>query len=70
MGTRAADDVGSAMKQTTRCVRCFRKAKFWSGHILRKHKHVLAGWCGKACSQAEGFSGHWTKKMGKQDWRD
>ena len=57
------------MKQTTHCVRCFRKAKLWSGHVLNERKHIIAGWCRHACFQ-EGFSGHWKKKMGKKRAQD
>ena len=52
------------MKQTKRCVRCLKKAKIWSGHVLRRGKWVIAGWCSHKCSNAVGFCGQWTKKMG------
>ncbi len=49
---------------TTKCVRCFKPAKIWGGHVLRGKEHVIAGWCSARCSEAAGFSGQHTERMG------
>ena len=60
-------------KQTTRCVRCYKPAKFWSGYVLQqtatRKEIILAGWCSKRCSKDPAFCGHWRQEMGKgKNW--
>ena len=50
--------------KTTNCVRCVKKAKLWSGHILIDGEEVTAGWCGMHCLNYQGFKGQYTDKMG------
>lgn len=51
------------MDSTLYCVICLKEqALFWSGHVLKGDKHILAGWCAK-CVKPEGFLGHYKKKM-------
>lgn len=49
---------------TTKCVRCFKPAKLWGGHVLRGREKILAGWCSQACAKVSGFTGQHTSKMG------
>lgn len=54
------------MRYTEMCVICMtKKAKTWSGHVLRKGKAVLAGYCNECDNNPkyEGFRGHYKKKM-------
>lgn len=55
--------------KTKNCVRCFKLATTWSGHVLRDGKQIMAGWCDD-CKQeddiqkeSEGFVGHYRKEM-------
>ena len=62
--------------QTTTCVRCFKPAKIFTGHVIKLNVYVvdgimpkgkvavIAGWCSKRCLNDEGFSGLWNSKMG------
>lgn len=34
-------------RMTRNCIVCLRPAESWSGHILRGHEIVIAGWCRK-----------------------
>ena len=58
------------IEKTKNCVRCFKPAIRWTGHILKDGERIMAGWCddcwydGKPTKKAEGFSGHYTRKMG------
>ena len=52
-------------KQTTRCVKCYKPAKFWGGHVLQGEEEILAGWCSDKCAEDPGFVGHWRQEMGK-----
>ena len=55
--------------KTKNCVRCFEPATRWGGHVLKDGKPIVAGWCddcrcrGKPTKRAEGFTGHYLKKM-------
>jgi len=49
---------------TNKCVRCLKPAKFWSGHVLKNNRKIIAGWCSIRCSEAPGFVGLWKKEMG------
>ena len=49
---------------TKNCVRCFKLAKFWTGHVFKGKKTITAGWCTMRCLNAPGFVGHYSKKMG------
>ena len=54
--------------ETRRCVKCFKKAKIWSGHVIDKHGGgIIAGWCSQKCMYTSGFFGHYRKEMGKKD---
>ena len=49
-------------------MKCFKKAKVWSGHVIDKHgKGIIAGWCSRKCMHTPGFFGHYRKEMGKED---
>jgi len=51
--------------QTKNCIRCFKPAKIYSGHVLDdKGKQITAGWCSERCMNKQGFCGHYYKKMG------
>ena len=51
--------------RTKICVYCLKRpATVWSGHLLRKGKGITAGWCSRCPRLAQGFVGHWRKKMG------
>lgn len=51
--------------KTKNCVRCFKPAKFWGGHVLTsKKKKITAGWCGERCKNLLGFCGHLKREMG------
>lgn len=51
--------------QTKNCIKCFKPAKIWSGHVLNeKQEQVTAGWCSSRCMDSSGFFGHYHKKMG------
>jgi len=52
---------------TNNCVQCGAPAKFWSGHVLRHGKKVIAGWCGNHGIYKDGFVGHYRKWMGRVD---
>ena len=52
--------------RTKNCIRCGKKAKFWSGHVLDGKKIYLAGWCSHRCFNVPGFVGRYIKDMGKQ----
>lgn len=59
------------MEQTKHCVYCLRKLAInWSGHVDRKGKSILAGWCGKKhCeykSAKAGFVGLYKWRMGRE----
>jgi hypothetical protein len=46
---------------TNRCVRCYKPARYWSGHVLWNDTGQLrkrvAGWCGNKCMRVRGFYG-------------
>jgi hypothetical protein len=58
------------MKETKKCVRCFKPAKFWGGHVLKGKEEVLAGWCSTQCKEEKGFVGHWKREMLEQESAD
>jgi hypothetical protein len=43
--------------KTKNCVRCFKNAKMWTGHVLQGKKVITAGWCSAKCSHSPGFVG-------------
>jgi len=57
-------------KKTKNCVRCFKPAVNWTGHIIKGKERIFAGWCDscwigvKEASHVEGFSGHYRREMG------
>ena len=53
--------------QTKNCVRCFKKAKVWTGHILDGKKVITAGWCSNRCMNNLGFCGHYKEEMGLEE---
>lgn len=60
------------MSYTKNCVRCFKPAKIWGGHVskpdaLYGERAVISGWCYRHLRVAEGngpWFGHWVRKMG------
>lgn len=66
------------MSYTTKCVRCGKPAKMWSGILFvgrppgaSRRPIVSAGWCTKRCLNAsEGLVGYHQRWMGNQTWRD
>jgi len=55
---------------TKNCVRCLKKASLYTGHVLEGKKMITAGWCSMRCLNILGFSGIYTKQMGKFDDKD
>lgn len=55
----------SNLNQTKNCIRCFKPAKIWSGHILRNGRQIVAGWCSERCQDAKGFCGQYVSDMDK-----
>jgi len=58
------------MEQTRNCVYCLKNSAIvWSGHVVRKGKKIIAGWCSRICEEkgrASGFSGLYKRKMGRK----
>lgn len=56
------------MTQTTKCIKCGKQAKKWTGHILKRNGDtVLAGWCsGRCIHKWIGYHGLFRKKYGEQ----
>jgi len=52
--------------ETVKCVRCFRKATMWCGHVIINRQKILAGWCA-TCFEVTGFHGHFMGQMGVRD---
>ena len=55
------------MKETKNCVRCFKKASIWYGHVLRGKENIIAGWC-RSCYKKEGFVGHYRREYKTREW--
>lgn len=55
------------MTQTTKCIRCGKQAKIWTGHVKKRNGDaILAGWCSDRCIQAwEGYHGLFRRKYGE-----
>ena len=49
--------------KTKNCVRCFKPATMWTGHIIYKGKTAIAGWCSDKCLDTKGFKGHYKGQM-------
>jgi hypothetical protein len=56
------------MTQTTKCIRCGKEAKFWTGHVRKRNGDVvLAGWCSERCKKSWiGLCGPFKKKYGEE----
>ncbi len=56
------------MTQTKKCIRCNKKAKIWTGYVLkRNNKNVLAGWCSdRCCNLWYAYHGPFLKKFGEE----
>lgn len=56
------------MTQTTKCVRCGKSAKMWTGYVLKRFgKKVLAGWCSNNCNILwNAYYGPFKKKHGEE----
>lgn len=52
------------MVKTTNCVRCFKPATIWTGHIKKGKGTIIAGWCNR-CIKVKGFSGQYIRQMGR-----
>lgn len=50
--------------QTKNCVRCFKPAKIWTGHVVIDGVKITAGWCSDKCLNTKGFLGQYINKMG------
>lgn len=60
--------------RTTQCVRCGKKARMFTGHVLtKKREDVIAGWCSNRCHnilytlKLKGCYGMHSEAMGLQD---
>lgn len=56
-------------KYTENCIICNRRAKFYTGHVIRNKEYIIAGFCGNDCLRiadvpAGGFIGYWNKWNG------
>ena len=60
------------MTQTTKCIRCGKRAKIWCGHIRKRNgRAVLAGWCSHRCERAwMAYRGQFYKKYGEESADD
>lgn len=50
-----------------RCVRCYKPARLWSGHVVYmdtgQQRKRIAGWCGVRCMRVRGFFGQYHHRM-------
>jgi hypothetical protein len=64
--------VRNSMEKTRNCAYCLKKpARIWTGHVVRKGKKVIAGWCGRKCERkgrADGFVGLYRWRMGREEY--
>lgn len=56
------------MTQTTKCIRCNKPAKMWTGYVLKRNDDkVLAGWCSSHCEKAfRAYCGPFKMKYGEE----
>lgn len=61
------------MTQTTKCIKCGKPAKMWTGHVQKRNgEHILAGWCSKRCEEIiagkfQGYCGSFRQELGEEE---
>mgnify|MGYP001484175087 FL=1 len=65
------------MKETTKCIRCLKKAEIYCGHVTTDRGHTIqAGWCGYCfkghsryldLAKRQGCYGGWLKRYGVKE---